>query len=49
MKINYRILWLSFIFSFVETVHFGWDVTAESDAEEICDGIAIILLAMSIL
>lgn len=33
---------------FVETHHYGWNWVAESDAEMICDGIALLLLTLAL-
>lgn len=42
-------LWsLAIIFSLIETAHFGWNKFPQSDAEFICDGIAVILIALAI-
>lgn len=36
-------------FAIAETVHFGNNLTPHSDAEMICDGIAVLIMALSLL
>lgn len=46
-----RRAWLFFIalwFWLIETHHFGWNMAPQSDAEMICDGIAMLLLSIAI-
>lgn len=40
---------MGMIFGLVETRHFGWNLTPQSDAEVICDGITVLLFALAIL
>jgi hypothetical protein len=43
-------LWIiAIIFSFIETKYFGWNWTAQSDAEMICDGIALLLFGLAMI
>jgi hypothetical protein len=49
MKINWRIFAMSQIFWLLETAHFGWNFLPATDAEMICDGIVILLMALSVL
>jgi hypothetical protein len=44
-----QIFLLGVFFGLVETAHFGWNVTPKSDAEMICDGITVLIFAMSLL
>ena len=44
---NIQILFISVFFAIVETGYFGWNIGPESDAEIICDGITMLLLAMA--
>jgi hypothetical protein len=46
---NWRIFWMSQIFWLIETWHFGWNFLPSSDAEMVCDGIVVLLLALSIM
>lgn len=49
---KYRIHWPIFLISQIwlltETGHYGWNWSAGSDAELLCDGIGAVLMAMSI-
>lgn len=38
---------LAVFFGFWETAHFGWNAKPLSDAEVICDGITLLILALS--
>lgn len=41
-------VWLTAVsFSLGETAYFGWNWTPASDAEVICDGISMLLLALA--
>lgn len=44
---NFRVFFLSLIFGWMETAYFGWNFTPQSDAELICDGITLLLFALS--
>ncbi|MDA3854229.1 MAG: hypothetical protein PF444_08320 [Bacteroidales bacterium] len=46
---NYSIFFIAIAFSLVETDYFGWNFMPRSDAEIICDGIVMIMLAMAFL
>lgn len=46
---NARIFMLGLIFGLIETAYFGWNMTPQSDAEVICDGIAIGISALAFL
>jgi len=45
--INWRIFWLGQFFWLIETWHFGWNFAPSSDAEMICDGIAVLITALA--
>lgn len=47
MSASVNILLLAIFFGFVETAYFGWNMTPQSDAEIICDGIVFVLVALS--
>lgn len=51
MKIikNWPVLWVSQIWILTETAHYGWHLTPGSDAELICDGIGMLIIAMSMM
>lgn len=49
MKVNWTIFVLGQLFWLLETAHFGWDAFPVSDAELICDGIAVLITAMAFL
>jgi len=46
---NGTIFIFAIIFGLFETAYFGWNFTAQSDAEMICDGITMILGSMAFL
>ena len=46
-RINWPIFWLGNIFGLLETAHFGWNFTAQSDAEMVCDGITFLIVALA--
>lgn len=42
------VIWaLAVFYGFWETAHFGWRVQPLTDAETVCDGIALILFALA--
>ncbi len=45
MKINWAIFLIAMAYGLVETGHYGWNWHAKSDAEMICDGIALLIVA----
>lgn len=47
--INIKILALSLIYWFGESTFFGWSLVPSSGDKLICDGIAMIIMAMSLL
>lgn len=49
MKINWTILVFALYFSLIETIHFGWNASPKSDAELICDGIALLIASLAFL
>lgn len=49
MKINKPIFVIAALYSLFETVYFGWNMTPKSPAEEICDGISVLILALAFL
>lgn len=46
---NWRILFLSLCFWIEENSYFGWNLTADSPEEVICDGIFVLIAALSLL
>ncbi len=48
MKIRYSILFIGIAYWLFETAHFGWNLLPQSDAEIICDGISLLILAFAI-
>lgn len=44
---NISVLFMALAFSVIETAYFGWNLTPQSDAEMICDGIAGVIFALS--
>ena len=44
---DWRIWVLAVIFGLAETAYFGWNFSPKSPEEMICDGITLVLLAMS--
>lgn len=47
-EVNWLVFFLGQLFWLVETAHFGWNFTPKSDAEIVCDGIAVLITALSI-
>jgi hypothetical protein len=47
--VDLRIRLIAIFFGTGETAYFGWNPLPRSDAELICDGITMILLAMAFL
>jgi hypothetical protein len=45
--INWRVFFAGQFFWLLETAHFGWNFLPSSDAEIICDGIAVLITALS--
>lgn len=42
-------LWLlAIVFEIASNAHFGWNWTPQSDAELICDGIALVLVVVAV-
>lgn len=48
MNLNFGIIILGIYFWFLETSYFGWNFRASSEAEIICDGIAILIVALGL-
>lgn len=44
---NLQVLFTALFFGLVETHYFGWNLTPQSDAEIICDGIVMLIFALS--
>lgn len=42
------ILTMAFLFGLVETAYFGWNMFPKSEAEVICDGIALLIAALAL-
>jgi len=47
MRASICIWGLALFFGTVETAHYGWNMAAKSDAEMICDGIALVIFALA--
>ena len=47
MKASVVIWALAMFYAFWETAHFGWNMTAKTDTEMVCDGIALVLFALA--
>lgn len=43
------IIFIGIFYGLAETAHFGWNMFPESDAEMICDGIALLMTCMGFL
>lgn len=46
MKASVGVWFLAVTFGLAETGHYGWNWTARSDAELICDGIVFLIVAI---
>ena len=46
---NRTVFFFGLFYGFVETAYFGWNWSPQSDAEIICDGIAMLIMAMAFL
>lgn len=44
---NFNLVLLSLMFGVMETAYFGWNLTPQSDAEMICDGITLLIFALA--
>ncbi|MGI3042872.1 hypothetical protein [Shewanella algae] len=44
---NLQIFFIGLFFGIAEIWYFGWNLTPQSDAEMICDGIALLILALA--
>lgn len=44
---KWQVFWLSVLFWIVETNYFGWNFTPQSSEEVICDGIVLLIAALS--
>ena len=47
-EINWPVFVFGLLFSVLETAYFGWNLKPSSGEEMICDGIAFIIVAMSV-
>lgn len=47
MKLNWPVLVIALIFFYEQNKYFGWNGWPQSNAELICDGITLLLLAMA--
>jgi len=47
--INWTIMFFAMFFGLSETAYFGWNFSAQSDAEMVCDGITMIIASMAFL
>lgn len=46
--INWPVFLLGNVFGLIETAYFGWNMTPGSESEVIADGIAMLIVALSI-
>jgi hypothetical protein len=46
---DFRVFVLASAFGLIETAYFGWNMTPQSEAELICDGITLVLFALAFL
>ncbi len=47
-RVNWPVLFVGLFFWYEETKYFGWNALPGSPAEVICDGIALLILALAI-
>jgi len=47
-RINWPVFWLGQFWWLMETAHFGWNMTPQSDAELLCDGLVILITALAV-
>lgn len=47
-RINWWIAFIAIWFWLIETAYFGWNASPGSDAELICDGLALLIFAIAI-
>jgi hypothetical protein len=47
--VNIKVFIIATMFAVVENAYFGWNLTPKSDAELICDGIAMVMYALAFL
>ena len=45
---NLKIFFISISYWALETSYFGWNMTPQTDSEIICDGIAFLILSLSL-
>lgn len=46
-RTNWPVFWTGQLWWLLETAHFGWNLMPASDAELICDGIFLVIMAMA--
>lgn len=46
-RINWPVFWTGQLWWLLETAHYGWNFAPASDAEMICDGIFILIMALA--
>jgi hypothetical protein len=46
-QVNWIVLFIGIFFWWMETKYFGWNMVPGSDAELICDGIALLIQALA--
>ena len=46
---NWRIFLLGAFFGLIETAYFGWNLTPQSSAEVICDGITAVIVSLALI
>jgi len=49
MRPRFAAMILALFYAVFETAHFGWNLAPKSDAEMICDGIAVLVYALAYL
>lgn len=47
MKASVIIWALALFYAFWETAHFGWNMIVKTDAEMVCDGLALLLFSLA--
>jgi hypothetical protein len=47
-QVNKRIFLIGQVFWFIETWHYGWNFAPQSDGEVVCDGIVLLITAISL-
>jgi hypothetical protein len=45
--VNWAVFWTGQVWWLMETAHYGWNFAPASDAEMICDGIFVLIMALA--